>query len=74
MSRARIVVHYSRVHFVRLCSGFKVHTNADIPARVRLTGGKSGLPPSERTVFPAVLWNLGKVFHSYSSFFRPGVV
>lgn len=36
MSRARIVVHNSRMHFVRLCSGFKVQTNADISARVRV--------------------------------------
>lgn len=48
MSRARIVVHYSRMHFVRLCSCFKVQTNADIPARVRLTG-KVWLTPPKRT-------------------------
>lgn len=62
MSRARIVVHNSRMHFVRLCSGFELLTNADIPARVRLTGVSLAYPltPSERTTEGALF--IGWVF------------
>ena len=41
-------MHRKSTTAARLCSGFKVHTNADIPARVRLTG-IVWLTPSERT-------------------------
>ena len=52
-------MHRKSTTAARLCSGFKVHTNADIPARVRLTG-KVWLTPSERTTEGALF--IGWVF------------